>query len=126
MFANLTIDIFFLSFFLSFFQKDVFHGFTAWDGGAYNSLADWRSWDAMLEVFDMILDDHAHDDHDDEMGNDMDTEMNGDEEVSVERTEGEEMEDEEKDGEADEVVSAASTVSVISGVAIAAFIASAF
>ena len=34
---------------------DVFHGFTAWGGGAYNELADWRSWDAMLSVFDMIL-----------------------------------------------------------------------
>jgi len=36
--------------------KDVEHGFTKWDSDAYNSLADWRSWDAMLAVFDMILD----------------------------------------------------------------------
>ena len=32
------------------------HGFTAWDIRPYDALADWRSWDAMLEVFDMILD----------------------------------------------------------------------
>lgn len=34
----------------------VVHGFTAWGSDAYNAVADWRSWDAMLEVFSMILD----------------------------------------------------------------------
>merc|ERR1712194_186437 len=32
------------------------HGFTAWGAAAYDPLADSRSWDAMLSVFDMILD----------------------------------------------------------------------
>lgn len=32
------------------------HGFTAWSSGAYDPLADSRSWDAMLSVFDMIVD----------------------------------------------------------------------
>ena len=31
------------------------HGFTAWESDAYNALADWRSWDAMLSVFEMVL-----------------------------------------------------------------------
>jgi len=35
--------------------SNVNHGFTDWAGDAYNELADWRSWDAMLNVFDMIL-----------------------------------------------------------------------
>lgn len=35
--------------------SNVFHGFTSWEGRAYNELADWRSWDAMLEVFNMII-----------------------------------------------------------------------
>lgn len=34
---------------------DVEHGFTGWDSDAYSPVADVRSWDAMLEVFDMIL-----------------------------------------------------------------------
>ena len=36
-------------------QLDVYHGFTAWESDAYNPLADFRSWDAMLEVFTMLL-----------------------------------------------------------------------
>lgn len=34
---------------------DVNHGFTSWTSDAYDALADWRSWDAMLSVFDMLL-----------------------------------------------------------------------
>ena len=36
-------------------MSDVDHGFTSWESNAYDALADWRSWDAMLSVFDMIL-----------------------------------------------------------------------
>lgn len=36
--------------------SDVYHGFTHWGEDAYNPSADWRSWDAMLSVFDMLLD----------------------------------------------------------------------
>lgn len=52
--------------------SNVNHGFTHWGGRAYNELADWRSWDAMFAVFEMLKDhkdgdhdhDHDHDDHD--------------------------------------------------------------
>lgn len=35
--------------------SNVFHGFTDWEGQAYNALADWRSWDAMHSVFERII-----------------------------------------------------------------------
>lgn len=31
------------------------HGFTEWGAGAYDALADSRSWDAMFSVFEMVL-----------------------------------------------------------------------
>ena len=37
------------------FNLGVDHGFTEWSGRAYDPLAEWRSWDAMLSVFDIVL-----------------------------------------------------------------------
>jgi hypothetical protein len=36
-------------------SSGVDHGFTEWGNNAYDALADWRSWDAMLSVFEMVL-----------------------------------------------------------------------
>lgn len=60
------------------------HGFTSWTNSAYDSLADWRSWDAMLSVFEMILkdkDEMGNITGVDEMGNITDVEGLGDDEL---------------------------------------------
>jgi hypothetical protein len=36
-------------------HTDVVHGFTAWESDAYNPLADDRSWNAMLDLFRMLM-----------------------------------------------------------------------
>merc|ERR1712003_203881 len=48
------------------------HGFTKWGSGAYDAMADSRSWDAMMSLFKTLSggdedhdDDHHDDDHDD-------------------------------------------------------------
>merc|ERR1712157_441202 len=42
------------------------HGFTKWGSGAYDAMADSRSWDAMMSLFKTLSggDDHDGDDHD--------------------------------------------------------------
>jgi len=31
------------------------HGFTAWGGGGYSLVADYRSWDSMMQAFEELL-----------------------------------------------------------------------
>lgn len=77
------------------------HGFTVWDAAAYSAVADWRSWDAMLTLFEMILggdvaltgvddgesttgeDTAVNGDGDTSMNGDGDTSMNGDGDTST-------------------------------------------
>jgi len=41
------------------------HGFTKWGSGAYQAMADSRSWDAMMSLFQTLSDGDDGDDHDD-------------------------------------------------------------
>ena len=68
-----------LIFFLWCFNVGVDHGFTEWSGRAYDPLAEWRSWDAMLSVFDIVLSEESEE----MLGTDI-VESSGDE-TAVER-----------------------------------------
>ncbi|CAB9521085.1 dienelactone hydrolase [Seminavis robusta] len=78
--------------------SNVYHGFTHWGGGAYNPLADWRSWDAMMGVFEMVTKSDHDDYEDDGHGHSHD---HGDEDDHGE----EEMEGEESTNGADDAES---------------------
>ena len=109
-------------------QPGVEHGFTHWGEGAYNGMADWRSWDAMFAVFEMVLglEGHSHDhgmdedhsmeedhDHDDEEHDHGDEDDHDHEHDDEDHMEGEDEEEETESG---------SGMKLLTGVAVSSFV----
>ena len=107
-------------------QTDVEHGFTHWGEGAYNEMADWRSWDAMFAVFEMVLgmEGHSHDhdmDEDHQMEDDYDHD-HGDEDDHDHDHEHDEEEDHMDDEDEEEETESGAESKLLAGVAMAGFV----